>query len=55
MKQDSQAAGHAAITLINVFEIPAEHVDVFIAQWRERAALMTTKRKHSAPVRMGRQ
>lgn len=28
------------VTFINVFEIPAEQIDGFIEQWRERAKLM---------------
>ena len=36
-------AGDSPVTLINVFEVPAGHVDEFIAGWRERAALMSTK------------
>ena len=43
MNRDSQSANNSPVTLINVFEVPTEHVDVFIAQWRERAALMSTK------------
>jgi heme-degrading monooxygenase HmoA len=43
MNQDSQPANNSPVTLINVFEVATEHVDVFIAQWRERAALMSTK------------
>lgn len=43
MNEDSQPANNSPVTLINVFEVPTEHVDVFIAQWRERAALMSTK------------
>jgi heme-degrading monooxygenase HmoA len=43
MNQDSQPANTSPVTLINVFEVPTEHVEVFIAQWRERAALMSTK------------
>jgi heme-degrading monooxygenase HmoA len=43
MTQDSQPANDSPVTLINVFEAPAEHVDAFIAHWRERAALMRTK------------
>ncbi len=43
MNQDSQQANTSPVTLINVFEVPAEHVDVFIANWRERAALMREK------------
>lgn len=29
------------VTLINVFEVPAEQVDEFVALWRERAAIMS--------------
>jgi heme oxygenase (mycobilin-producing) len=29
------------VTLINVFEVPAEQVDEFVASWRERAAIMS--------------
>jgi heme oxygenase (mycobilin-producing) len=43
MSQDSQPANDSPVTLINVFEVPTEHVEVFIAQWRERAAVMSTK------------
>jgi heme oxygenase (mycobilin-producing) len=43
MNEDSQPANNSPVTLINVFEVPTEHVDVFVAQWRERAALMSTK------------
>ncbi len=43
MKQDSMPASNSPVTLINVFEVPATHVDEFIAQWRKRAALMSTK------------
>ncbi|MFI5611886.1 antibiotic biosynthesis monooxygenase family protein [Amycolatopsis sp. NPDC051903] len=28
------------ITLINAFEIPADEIDAFVEQWRERAKLM---------------
>lgn len=31
------------VTLINVFEIEPRDVDAFAAQWRERAALMSTQ------------
>jgi hypothetical protein len=44
MSRDSQPANDSPVTLINVFEVPTEHVDVFIAQWRERAAPMSTAR-----------
>lgn len=43
MNQDSRPATSTPVTLINVFEVPTDHVDAFIAQWRERAALMRTK------------
>ncbi|SRR6266536_1567195 len=43
MSHDSQPANDSPVTLINVFEVPAEHVEVVVAQWRERAALMRTK------------
>jgi hypothetical protein len=43
MNQVSQPAANSPVTLINVFEVPTEHVAVFGAQWRERAALMSTK------------
>lgn len=43
MNQDSRPATNSPVTLINLFEVPTDHVDVFIARWRERAALMRTK------------
>src|SRR5262249_53903979 len=43
MNQHSQPANNSPVTLINVFEVPTEHVEVFIAGWRQRAALMSTK------------
>lgn len=43
MNQPSQPANNSPVTLINVFEVPTEHVEVFIAGWRQRAALMSTK------------
>ncbi|NSC25624.1 antibiotic biosynthesis monooxygenase [Streptomyces albus subsp. chlorinus] len=39
----SQNAPDSSVTFINVFEVDAEHVDAFIAQWEKRAALMRTK------------
>ena len=36
-------ADDSPVTLINVFEVPAGHLDEFINGWRERAALMSTK------------
>jgi hypothetical protein len=43
MSQASKPATGSPVTLINVFDVPAEHVEAFIAAWRERAALMSTK------------
>ena len=43
MNRASQPTTNSPITLINVFEVPTEHVEVVIAGWRERAALMSTK------------
>jgi heme-degrading monooxygenase HmoA len=43
MNQESQPASNSAVTLINVFEVPSEHLDTFIAHWRKRAALMRSK------------
>jgi heme oxygenase (mycobilin-producing) len=43
MSQASQPARTSPVTLINVFEVPADHVDAFIAGWCHRAALMSTK------------
>jgi heme-degrading monooxygenase HmoA len=43
MSHDSPPTNNSPVTLINVFEVPAGHVETFIAQWRERAALMSTK------------
>jgi heme-degrading monooxygenase HmoA len=31
----------APVTLINIFEVSAEHVDEFIEQWRARAEIMS--------------
>ncbi|GAA2722380.1 MULTISPECIES: antibiotic biosynthesis monooxygenase family protein [Streptomyces] len=42
MSQDSKPTGDASVTFINVIEVPAEQVDTFIAQWRERARIMST-------------
>ncbi|WP_431042236.1 antibiotic biosynthesis monooxygenase family protein [Streptomyces sp. P1-3] len=33
----------SSVTFINIFEVAAEHLDAFIAQWEQRAALMSTK------------
>jgi heme oxygenase (mycobilin-producing) len=34
---------HSTVTLINIFEVAAEQAEAFIAQWRERAVLMSKK------------
>jgi heme-degrading monooxygenase HmoA len=36
-------APDTAVTFINVFEISADHVDAFVAEWEQRAALMSTR------------
>jgi len=43
MNQDNPLTNDSPATLINVFGVSAEHVDAFVAGWRERAALMSTK------------
>ncbi|MGW6564934.1 antibiotic biosynthesis monooxygenase family protein [Streptomyces sp. NPDC054975] len=45
MTKDSRPANEPgnAVTFINIFEISAEHVDAFTAQWEQRAALMSSK------------
>lgn len=43
MNHHRQPASATPVTLINVFELPAGHVDDFISQWRYRAALMAAK------------
>ncbi|MGW9176875.1 antibiotic biosynthesis monooxygenase family protein [Streptomyces decoyicus] len=45
MTTDSQPvnAPGSSVTFINIFEVSAEHLDSFIAQWEQRAALMSTK------------
>jgi heme-degrading monooxygenase HmoA len=47
-RNDSMNAQEASsdgepVTLINVFEVPAEHAETFLAQWRERAQQMNTQ------------
>jgi hypothetical protein len=34
--------GGGPVTFINIFEVPVEQIDAFIAQWRERAKIMST-------------
>jgi heme-degrading monooxygenase HmoA len=43
MSHDSQPTDSSPVTLINVFEVPVDHVEVFITKWRKRAALMSAK------------
>ncbi|MGX1884895.1 antibiotic biosynthesis monooxygenase family protein [Streptomyces sp. NPDC055287] len=33
----------SSVTFINIFEVAAEQLDEFVAQWQQRAALMSTK------------
>ncbi|MFF6888509.1 antibiotic biosynthesis monooxygenase family protein [Streptomyces sp. NPDC012421] len=33
----------SSVTFINIFEVSVEHLDSFIAQWEQRAALLRTK------------
>jgi heme-degrading monooxygenase HmoA len=37
---DQKTSGDGPITVINIFEVPAEQVGEFIAQWRVRAEIM---------------
>lgn len=39
---ERKTPGDGPITLINVFEVPADQVDEFIAQWRVRSTIMAT-------------
>lgn len=39
----SDATPGSSVTFINVFEIDADQVDAFVAQWERRAALMSAK------------
>lgn len=41
MSTDDQSPADEPITLINVFEVPAEHVGTFVEQWRARAEIMS--------------
>lgn len=45
MPTDSQPVNEpgSSVTFINIFEVAAEHLDAFVAQWEQRAALMATK------------
>jgi heme oxygenase (mycobilin-producing) len=42
MSEHTGPADAGPVTLINVFEIPAEQVDAFIEGWAERARIMST-------------
>ncbi|WP_019891510.1 antibiotic biosynthesis monooxygenase family protein [Streptomyces purpureus] len=41
--QEGGALPGGVVTFINVFDISAEHLDAFIAQWEQRAALVSTR------------
>lgn len=45
MTLDSQPVNEpgSSVTFINIFEVAAEQLDAFVAQWQQRAALMSTK------------
>jgi heme-degrading monooxygenase HmoA len=36
-------APDTAVTFINIFEISPDHLDAFIAEWEQRAVLLSTK------------
>src|SRR5215213_340221 len=38
---DINPEGGGAVTFINVFEVPVEQIDTFIAHWRELAKIMS--------------
>lgn len=54
VSEDIKPVGGGPVTFINVFEVPVEQIDAFIARWRERAKIMSTapgfrdSRLHSA-------
>jgi hypothetical protein len=40
VSEDSKKpVGACPVTFVNVFEVPVEQIDMFIAQWRERAKM----------------
>ena len=41
VSEDVKPVDGGPVTLINVFEVPVERIDTFIAQWRERAKIMS--------------
>jgi hypothetical protein len=45
VSEDIEPVDGGPVTLINAFEVPVERIDTFIAQWRERAKIMS-----AAPV-----
>jgi heme oxygenase (mycobilin-producing) len=42
VSEDFNPEGAGAVTFINVFEVPVEQIDTFIAHWRELAKIMIT-------------
>jgi heme oxygenase (mycobilin-producing) len=42
LSDDINLEGGSAVTFINVFEVPEEQIDTFIARWRELAKIMST-------------
>ena len=43
MSADTHPSADGPVTLINVFEVPVEQAETFLAQWRERAQGMSTQ------------
>jgi heme-degrading monooxygenase HmoA len=42
LSEDINPEAAGAVTFINVFEVPVEQIDTFIAHWRELAKIMST-------------
>jgi heme oxygenase (mycobilin-producing) len=42
VSEDIEPVDDGPVTFINVFEVPVEQIDTFIAHWRERAKIMST-------------
>jgi len=42
LSEDINPEGAGAVTFINIFEVPVEQIDTFIAHWRGLAKIMST-------------
>ena len=42
LSEDIDPQGGGAVTFINIFEVPVEQIDTFIAHWRGLAKIMST-------------